>query len=135
MRKNSTKIDYFSSNAIICILLYGFYDIKGGFDYAFPRRMIRVGAMVVTGFAIAYSTVVFQTITHNRILTPSVMGLDSMYEVVQTLIYFFAGSMSVWVVNQYLNFAAAIVAMVVICTHFISISYSEQISIQFIYSY
>jgi iron complex transport system permease protein len=98
--------------AIICILFYGFYDIKGGFDYAFPKRMIRVAAMVVTGCAIAYSTVVFQTITHNRILTPSVMGLDSMYEVVQTLIYFFAGSMSIWVLNKYLNFGAAIFAMV-----------------------
>ena len=33
----------------------------------------------LTGVAIAYSTVIFQTITHNRILTPSVMGLDSLY--------------------------------------------------------
>ena len=104
MRKNSTKLIILAVLAIICILFYGFYDIKGGFDYAFPRRMIRVAAMVVTGIAIAYSTVVFQTITHNRILTPSVMGLDSMYEVVQTLIYFFAGSMSIWVLNKYLNF-------------------------------
>ena len=40
------------------------------------------------------------------------MGLDSMYEVVQTLIYFFAGSMSIWVLNKYLNFGAAIFAMV-----------------------
>ncbi|MBP2242430.1 iron complex transport system permease protein [Cytobacillus eiseniae] len=112
MRKNSTKLIILAVIAIICILLYGFYDIKGGFDYAFPRRMIRVAAMVVTGIAIAYSTVVFQTITHNRILTPSVMGLDSMYEVVQTLIYFFAGSMSVWVLNKYLNFGSAILAMV-----------------------
>ena len=98
--------------AIICILLYGFYDIKGGFDYAFPRRMIRVGAMVITGFAIAYSTVVFQTITRNRILTPSVMGLDSMYEVVQTVIYFTVGSLSVWVLNKYLNFGLSITAMI-----------------------
>ncbi|WP_313801985.1 iron chelate uptake ABC transporter family permease subunit [Cytobacillus sp.] len=113
MRKNSTKLIFLAILAIICILLYGFYDIKGGFDYAFPRRMIRVSAMVVTGIAIAYSTVVFQTITHNRILTPSVMGLDSMYEVVQTFIYFFAGSMSVWVLNKYLNFGAAIIVMVV----------------------
>lgn len=112
MRKNSTKLVVLAIIAIVCILLYGFYDIKGGFDYAFPRRMMRVAAMVVTGFAIAYSTVVFQTITQNRILTPSVMGLDSMYEVVQTLIFFFAGSMSIWVVNQYLNFAASILAMV-----------------------
>jgi iron complex transport system permease protein len=90
MRKNSTKLIFLAVLAIICILFYAFYDIKGGFDYAFPRRMIRVGAMIVTAIAIAYSTVVFQTITHNRILTPSVMGLDSMYQVVQTLIYFFA---------------------------------------------
>ena len=112
MRKNSTKLIILAVAAISCILLYGFYDIKGGFDYAFPRRMMRVGAMVITGFAIAYSTVVFQTITQNRILTPSVMGLDSMFEVVQTLIFFFAGSVSIWVVNQYLNFAASIAAMV-----------------------
>ena len=112
MRKNSTKLIILAIVALICILLYGFYDIKGGFDYAFPRRMMRVGAMVITGFAIAYSTVVFQTITHNRILTPSVMGLDSMFEVVQTVIFFFAGSISIWVVNQYLNFAASILAMV-----------------------
>lgn len=112
MRKNSMKLLLLLGLAIVCVLLYGFYDIKGGFGYAFPRRMIRVAAMVVTGIAIAYSTVVFQTITRNRILTPSVMGLDSMYQVVQTVIYFFAGSMSVWVLNKYLNFGAAIGAMV-----------------------
>ena len=113
MRKNSTKLIVLAVISIVCIVLYGFYDIKGGFDYAFPRRMIRVAAMVVTGVAIAYSTVVFQTITNNRILTPSVMGIDSMYEVVQTMIYFFAGSMSIWVLNKYLNFGAAICAMVI----------------------
>ncbi|MEH7385538.1 iron chelate uptake ABC transporter family permease subunit [Bacillus sp. JJ1521] len=110
--RNSHKLILLAVIAIVCMLLYGFYDLKGGFDYAFPKRMIRVSAMVVTGVAIAYSTVVFQTITQNRILTPSMMGLDSMYEVVQTLIYFFAGSMSIWVLNKYLNFGAAILAMV-----------------------
>ncbi|MBD3109076.1 iron chelate uptake ABC transporter family permease subunit [Bacillus sp. AGMB 02131] len=110
--RNSLKLALLFVLAVTCVLLYGFYDIKGGFDYAFPRRMIRVGAMVVTGFAIAYSTVVFQTITRNRILTPSVMGLDSMYEVVQTMIYFFAGSLSIWVLNKYLNFGLSIAAMI-----------------------
>lgn len=112
MRNNIMKLIILAIIAIICILLYGFYDIKGGFHYAFPRRMMRVGAMVVTGFAIAYSTVVFQTITHNRILTPSIMGIDSMYQVVQTLIFFFAGASSVWVANQYLNYFTALIAMV-----------------------
>src|SRR5690606_2612108 len=112
MRKNSLKLISLAILAIISILLYAFYDIKGGFDYAFPRRVLKITAMVVTGIAISYATVVFQTITQNRILTPSVMGMDSMYGVVQTLIYFFAGSMSIWVVNKYLNFGAAIIAMV-----------------------
>src|SRR3954469_13550341 len=112
MRKNSTKLIFLAVLAIICILFYGLYDIKGGFDYAFPKRMIRVAAMVVTGVAIAYSTVVFQTITHNRILTPSVMGLDSMYMVVQTCIYFFLGSTSILVINKYFNFTISIVVMV-----------------------
>jgi iron complex transport system permease protein len=112
MRKNSAKLIFLAVLAIICVLLYAFYDIKGGFDYAFPRRMIRIAAMVTTGVAISYATVVFQTITQNRILTPSMMGIDSMYSVVQTLIYFFAGSVSMWVVNVYLNFTVAIIAMV-----------------------
>ncbi|UOQ48193.1 iron chelate uptake ABC transporter family permease subunit [Gracilibacillus caseinilyticus] len=112
MRKNSAKLIFLLVLAIISILFYAFYDIKGGFDYAFPKRVIKISAMIVTGVAISYATVVFQTITHNRILTPSIMGMDSMYEVVQTLIYFFSGSMSIWVVNRYLNFGAAIIAMV-----------------------
>lgn len=112
MQKNSTKLILLALLAIVSIVFFLLYDLKGGFDYAFPRRLLRVAAMIVTGVAIAYSTVVFQTITHNRILTPSMMGIDSMYEVVQTLIYFFAGSMSVWVLNKYLNFGAAIGAMV-----------------------
>src|SRR5690606_39563510 len=110
--RNSWKLILLAVVAVIFCAIYLFQGLNGSFDYALPRRGIKVLAMVLTGIAIAYSTVVFQTITHNRILTPSVMGLDSMYTVVQTLIYFFAGSMSVWVLNKYLNFGAAIIAMV-----------------------
>ena len=113
MRKNSTKLLILLGIAIVCILLFSFYNIQGGFSYAFPRRLIRVCAMVITGIAIAYSTVMFQTITHNRILTPSIMGIDSMYEVIQTIIFFSLGASSIFVVNRYINFGVAIIAMVV----------------------
>jgi len=113
MRKNSTKFIILTIIAIVFILLYAFYNIQGGFGYAFPRRLVRVAAMIVTGIAIAYSTIMFQTITRNRILTPSVMGIDSMYEVVQTVIYFVLGSASIFVVNHYLNFGVAIIAMII----------------------
>ena len=112
MLKNSTKLLILAVIAILCIICFLFYNIQGGFSYAFPRRLIHIGAIVITGIAIAYATVMFQTITQNRILTPSIMGIDSMYEVVQTLIFFALGSASIWVVDRYLNFGAAISAMI-----------------------
>ena len=112
MQKNSTKLLILAGIAILCVIGFLFYNIQGSFSYAFPRRLVNVGAILITGVAIAYATVMFQTVTQNRILTPSMIGVDSMYEVVQTLIYFIAGSASIWVVDRYLNFGVSIVVMV-----------------------
>ncbi|MBQ0137687.1 MAG: iron chelate uptake ABC transporter family permease subunit [Kurthia sp.] len=111
-RSNVIKLLILAVIAIASILLFSFYNIQGGFSYAFPRRLERVAAMVITGTAIAYATVMFQTVTRNRILTPSIIGVDSMYEVVQTVIYFFLGTASIFVVDRYVNFGTAIGAMV-----------------------
>src|SRR5690606_6119810 len=73
----------------------------------------RIAAMVITGTAIGYATVTFQTVTHNRLLTPSMMGVDSMYEVGQTIIFFFAGYALIFVGSRSLNFVLSIVAMVI----------------------
>jgi iron complex transport system permease protein len=99
--------------AAIFIALYLFQGLNGSYDYALPRRAIKVLAMSLTGVAIAYSTVIFQTITHNRILTPSVMGLDSLYMLVQTFIYYFFGSMSILVINKNYNFFISVIAMII----------------------
>lgn len=112
-KRNTIKILILAVIAILSIISFLFYNIQGGFSYAFPKRVIRVCAMVITGVAIAYATVMFQTVTRNRILTPSIIGVDSMYEVVQTVLYFFLGSASVFVVDRYVNFGTAIVVMVI----------------------
>ena len=112
MRKNSTKLIILAVLALISIALFSLWNIQGAFSYAFPRRLERVFAMVITGTAIAFATVMFQTVTHNRLLTPSMLGVDSMYQVVQTVIYFFLGSASIFVVSRYLNFGVSIVAMI-----------------------
>ena len=93
--------------------VYLFQDLNGSFDYALPRRGVKVFAMVLTGVAIAYATVVFQTITHNRILTPSIMGLDSLYMLLQTLLIFFLGSSHITIVNKQVNFLLSIAVMVI----------------------
>lgn len=112
MRKNRNQLIILAVIALIFMGLFSFYNIQGGFSYAFPKRLERLAAMVITGTAIAYASVTFQTVTHNRLLTPSVMGIDSMYEVVQTVIYFTLGSASIFVVSRYLNFGTSIIAMV-----------------------
>lgn len=111
-KRNAIKLIVLFVIVALSIVGYLFYNIQGGFSYAFPRRLMRVCAMIITAIAIAYATIMFQTVTRNRILTPSMIGVDSMYEVVQTVIYFFLGSASVFVVDRYLNFGTAIIAMV-----------------------
>ena len=49
-------------------------------------------------------SVIFQTVTNNRILTPSVLGLDSLYNLFQTLIVFSLGSLNVALMGSNLNF-------------------------------
>ncbi|MFJ7827255.1 iron chelate uptake ABC transporter family permease subunit [Psychrobacillus sp. NPDC096623] len=111
--RNSTKMMILIGLVLVSISLYLFQGLNGSYDYALPRRGIKVLAMALTGVAIAYSTVIFQTITHNRILTPSVMGLDSLYMLIQTVIYFFFGSMSILVINKNFNFAISVIGMIV----------------------
>ncbi|HLS72388.1 MAG TPA: iron chelate uptake ABC transporter family permease subunit [Actinomycetaceae bacterium] len=69
--------------AMACFLLL---FVRGSFDFAFPRRATMLGAMVVAAFAQGVGTVVFHTVTQNRILTPSIMGFDAMYVLMQTLL-------------------------------------------------
>lgn len=111
--RNSMKIASLALIAAACLGLYLFHQLNGSFDYALPRRGIKVLAMVLTGLAISYATVVFQTITHNRILTPSIMGLDSLYLLIQTLAIFFLGSNHITIVNKQVNFILSVLTMVV----------------------
>ena len=101
--RNTTKFIILILLSLGAIAGYLFHDLNGSFDYALPKRVMKVAAMILTGVAIAYSTVIFQTITHNRILTPSIMGLDSLYILLQTVLIFFFGSTSAFIINSQLN--------------------------------
>ncbi|WP_040225337.1 iron chelate uptake ABC transporter family permease subunit [Bhargavaea cecembensis] len=111
--RDSYKLIILYAAAAIFAGLYLFHGLNGSFDYALPRRGVKVAAMAITGVAIAYATVVFQTITQNRILTPSIMGLDSLYLLLQTVIIFFLGSTHVTVVNKQVNFVLSVAVMII----------------------
>ncbi len=111
--RNSTKLIILSGLALVVCALYLFQGLNGSYDYALPRRAVKVLAMAMTGVAIAYSTVIFQTITHNRILTPSIMGFDSLYILLQTVVIFTLGSSHIVIVNKHVNFILSVSAMVI----------------------
>ena len=81
------------------------------YAYFLSRRVPKVLAMTLAGIAIAQSSMAFQTITNNRILTPSIMGFDSLYMLTQTLVVAIFGGMSFYSVNAYANFSISVVAM------------------------
>lgn len=110
--RNSVKLLLLAGLASIFCGLYLLQGLNGNYDYILPRRVIKLIAMALTGVSIAYSTVIFQTITHNRILTPSIMGLDSLYLLLQTVIIFFLGSSHVVVMNTQVNFFISVIAMI-----------------------
>src|SRR5699024_591497 len=98
--------------AVILAAIYIFYDLTGVIGYVLPRRILIVAAMILTGGAIAFATTIFMTITNNRILTTSVMWLDSLYLLFQTVIVFLYDSSSLVMINSYVNYMILIGAMV-----------------------
>ncbi|RXI97750.1 iron ABC transporter permease [Anaerobacillus alkaliphilus] len=121
-----TKISLLAVMAIALILLFIFLNIGNNWGYIVPRRGMKILAIVITGAAIAFSTVVFQTITNNRILTPSIIGLDSLYLLLQTFIVFVFGSTSFIVMNKNMNFLLSVSLMIIFAGVFYKILFKKE---------
>lgn len=76
---------------LLVVLCFLFLFLRGSLAFAIPRRLTTLGAMVVAAFAQGIGTVLFHTVTGNRILTPSIVGFDSLYVLMQTLMVFVFG--------------------------------------------
>lgn len=99
---------------LIFIALFLSYGIDmNHLEYALSKRIPKVIAIALGGGCIAFTTVVFQTITNNQILTPSVLGLDSLYVLVQTVIVFLFGSTNTFIINKNYNFVLNVFVMVI----------------------
>lgn len=96
---------------LFCIAIYMFTFTGTKLDYVLPRRGYKVLAMLLISFAIGYSSIVFQTIAANRILTPSIMGFDSFYLLLQSLLVFAYGDRTFQVLNTQANFFISVALM------------------------
>jgi iron complex transport system permease protein len=81
---------------LVLLLALGFLLLGSGldFDYVIPKRLTRLAAIGIAGVCIAYSSVIFQTIAGNRILTPAIMGYEAIYLLFQALLILLLGTQS-----------------------------------------
>ena len=103
--------------SVISIILIYFFVSSGltpnNFNYSFPRRIRRVVAIIFSGSAIVIASLIFQTIANNNILTPGVMGLDSLYQFIQTFIVFAFGSRTLTTMTSQQDFILSCTLMMI----------------------
>ncbi len=76
----------------LATLAYLTVDVATNLQFVMGLRLPKVLSMVMVGWATGVATVAFQTVTHNKLLTPSIMGLDALYAFVQTLLLLVLGT-------------------------------------------
>ncbi|MEK6219317.1 MAG: iron chelate uptake ABC transporter family permease subunit [Psychrobacter cryohalolentis] len=96
---------------LISAILFLTVNVHGHWDFALPLRGKKLLALMVVGYAIGVSTLLFQTLTHNPILTPSLLGFDSLYVLLQSVLVFFLGAISFTSLNPIAQFSLEIVLM------------------------
>ncbi len=111
--------------SVMLVLAVGFSLLYLGWGNAMPfgsagwRRIAQMRAealvvIVVVAFAQATATVAFQTVTYNRILTPSIMGFEALYRLIQTAAMFFLGVAGLMALEGVGGFLLQVVLMVVL---------------------
>lgn len=94
------------------ILAFMTLGAKGNWDFILPFRGRKLLSLVIIAHAVACSTVLFQTVTSNRILTPAIMGFDSLFILCATLMVAGFGSTAVAAFDPRLVFAVNAALMV-----------------------
>ena len=92
------------------------FDNERLFFYALKLRTPKLIVMIITAFAIGGASLVFQSVINNTIVTPCLLGMNSLYTLIHTAVVFFAGSTSVLRAISELSFAVDLVIMGITAT-------------------
>ncbi|WP_296192271.1 iron chelate uptake ABC transporter family permease subunit [uncultured Microbacterium sp.] len=77
--------------AALAIVLFLATGLPARWEYALGLRVRTALGITIAAAAVGASTVLFQTITANRILTPGIMGFDAIFLMIQALAAFVIG--------------------------------------------
>lgn len=113
------RIRLFVLIALVAVfsLVYLFYGLNFKFfAFSMSLRMPKLLAMLLVAYCIGAATLIFQTIIKNKIVTPCLLGMNSLYILIHVGVVFFIGSSSVFVTNHYLSFALDLIVMATLAT-------------------
>lgn len=120
LRANRRKIAVLAVLILLCAAGYLFVGVDFGnprlFRYSMSLRIPKLIVMLLTAFAIGGASIVFQSIINNVIVTPCLLGMNSLYSLIHTAVVFVAGSGSILATNGNLAFAVDLALMGVIAT-------------------
>ena len=115
MRNNKKKIIIMALIAITFLVLFVAWGLTAkNYRFNLSIRIPKVLGIIIAGTTISVASLLFQTITNNRIITPSIIGLDALYNLVQTVVIFIFGSTSLFMVNKTVNFLVSGALMVLL---------------------
>ena len=119
-RKNRGKILLMACLVLLCAVGYMLIEVNLGnpklFAYAMKIRAPKLIVMLITAFAIGGASIVFQSVINNTIVTPCLLGMNSLYTLIHTAVVFFLGSSSAIAASPNLSFAVDVVLMGITAT-------------------
>lgn len=119
-RSNAKKFIIMAVIVLAASAAYMLVDVRFGnpklFWYAMKIRTPKLIVMLITAFAIGGASIVFQSIINNRIVTPCLLGMNALYTLIHTMVYFFLGAASIFVYNANASFAMDLVLMGITAT-------------------
>lgn len=119
-RKNVCKLGILVLLVILAVAAYMLVEVRFGnprlVRYAMKIRAPKLIVMLITAFAIGGASIVFQSIINNTIVTPCLLGMNSLYTLIHTAVVFFAGAGSILAANANVSFAVDLGLMGVIAT-------------------
>ena len=110
--RRSVRLATLAVMALMAALAFMTLGVEADWAFVLQHRGTKVVTMVIVACALGMSTVVFQTVTHNTILTPAVMGLDALYQFLQAVLVLVLGSIGVVGMGVLPKFAMEIALMV-----------------------
>lgn len=119
-RNNTNKFIVLTFMAIIAVITYMLIDLNFEnsrlLSFAMKIRFPKLIVMIIVSISIGGASIIFQSVINNRIVTPCLLGMNSLYSLTHTAVVFFAGSASIIATNSNLSFAFDLILMAVVAT-------------------